>query len=64
MEIKEVKDKIYLRVKIADGSVGEDKFVISMLVNGGGLLVEFADTKYLISTEEAIKEIAKIRGKK
>jgi len=58
MKIEKVNG-LFLRVKLADGTLGKDEFVVSMLTDGSGILLEFDSEKYLLRTEEIVKEILK-----
>lgn len=61
MKIQKV-DGAFLRLKLADGSIGKENFTVSMIANGSGILIEFDDAKYLVSTEEIVKEVMRLRG--
>ena len=63
MKIEKVSNKLFLRIKLAEGSLGEEKFSVSMLANGNGVLVEFDSDKYLVPTEEIVKEVMRLRGR-
>jgi len=63
MKIEKVEDGLFIRIKLADGSLGEENFVVSILSNGNGVLVEFDNEKYLVPTEEIVKEVLKERNK-
>lgn len=60
MKIEKV-ETVGVRIKMADGSAGEEDFVLSLLADGSGVVVEFENEKYLISTEEIIKEVVRRR---
>lgn len=65
MNIHKVEKSNPLRIKVADGSVGDEQFVVSLIVDSTGILIEFDnDEQYLVPTEEIIKEVLKKRGKK
>ena len=54
---------VKLRGKLAEGTIGEDTFVMSILADGTGILVEFDKDVYILTTEELIKEFARqIKG--
>jgi|GEM_PF-2918570 len=62
MKIRKVENN-FLRAKIADGFVSGESFVVSVLTDGSGILIEFDDEKYLLETSEIVKEIIKRRSK-
>ncbi len=50
------------RVPLARGDDGNElRFVISILVDGSGVVMEFEDGAYLLSTGELIEEILAFR---
>jgi len=66
MKIKKFNSKKKVgRVPLArsDSSNG-DKFVLSVLVDGSGVVLEFEDDEaYLLSTKELVKEVLTLRKK-
>jgi len=66
MKIKKFNSKKKVgRVPLARGdSSNGDKFVLSVLVDGSGVVLEFEDDEaYLLSTKELVKEVLTLRKK-
>jgi len=64
MKLTKVNDPKCIRIPIADGSYGDENFVISVISDGSGILVEFEDDEaYQLSAGEIIAEIIKIKGR-
>ena len=63
MKVERLKDgRLFLRIKIAEGELGDESFVVSMISNGSGVVIEFDDAKYIVSIEDIVKEVMRFRG--
>jgi len=63
MRIEKRQPKNEVRIHLASGKIDEKDFTFSLLGDGSGILVEFTDVCYFVSTEELIKEILVECGK-
>lgn len=55
-------EKLTPRIKIAEGTVDEEPFAVSVLVDASGVVIEFDNEHYFVPTEEIVKEVIKERN--
>jgi hypothetical protein len=57
MKIDKVTECDKGRIPLAVGDVNGRKFVLSIFVDGSGCILEFENDKYILRTEEILKQI-------
>jgi len=55
MKINNLVDKDAKRIKVAEGSVGEESFAVSILIDGSAIVIEFEDRAYSVDVAEIVK---------
>jgi len=55
MKINNLVDKDAKRIKVAEGSVGEESFAVSILIDGSSIVIEFEDRAYSVDVAEIVK---------
>jgi len=51
-----------LRIPLARGEINNQVFVLSILTDGRGIVLEFDDKAYLLPTQEIVAEVLKCRN--
>ena len=66
MKVDKIEESDKARVTLAQGKVDDREFVISIFVDGTGVIFEFHDNdeKYLLLTDDIVIEILKEAAKK
>ena len=59
MKLAKIETCKIARIPLGTGSIDNKSFVISILVDASGVLIEIGDDKYLLSTEEILLEVVK-----
>ena len=60
MKVEKVEwDTLFLRIPMAEGEVNGKRFVLSMLADASGVLLEFQAERFLIKTIDIVEEILK-----